>query len=98
MALRAFHANPQVGGFGGESSGILRATSASLLRHQSVASTTGKGRQHKQDTAGSTADAVDDHTSGDAFCQIVKELVDNAVDACATLQRTTTTIAIANQS
>ena len=52
MALRAFHANPSLGGFGGESSGPLRVNSQAT----------------EQDC--------------DAFAQIVKELVDNAVDAC----------------
>ena len=48
MALRTFHANPSLGGFGSES------TPASRILPQ----------------------------DGDALCQIVKELVDNAVDAC----------------
>ena len=48
MALRAFHCNPCLGGFGGESSG-----------------------------------AWSDRDQSDAFAQIVKELVDNAVDACS---------------
>jgi DNA topoisomerase VI subunit B len=52
MALRAFHANPCLGGFGGESSGPLRVNSQAT----------------EQDC--------------DAFAQIIKELVDNAVDAC----------------
>jgi hypothetical protein len=56
MALRTFHSNPSLGGFGGESS-------------------------------------ARNHVNGDAFAQIIKELVDNAVDACssATAAGTATT-------
>ena len=60
MALRAFHANPSIGGFGGESS----SSSSFLLL----------------DPRSNTSHIQHD---GDAFCQIVKELVDNAVDACS---------------
>lgn len=49
MALRAFHSNPCLGGFGGESSGSF----------------------------------VQEKDQSDAFAQIIKELVDNAVDACS---------------
>lgn len=52
MALRAFRANPCLGGFGGESSGRLKVNSHATEK------------------------------DCDAFAQIVKELVDNAVDAC----------------
>ena len=55
MALRAFHSNPAIGGFGNE---------------------TETNPFHEE--------------SGDAFAQIVKELVDNAVDACSTGTGTTT--------
>lgn len=57
MALKAFHDNPCIGGFGGESTvsiGILIPDSKD-------------------------EDLVQ---NGDALCQIVKELVDNAMDAC----------------
>jgi DNA topoisomerase VI subunit B len=63
MALRAFHSNPSIGGFGGESSPGIN-----LLRSTKTASAADTG----------------DHSripDGDAFCQIIKELVDNAVDA-----------------
>jgi DNA topoisomerase VI subunit B len=59
MALRAFHANPSIGGFGGESTSIIL-----LLDPKS-----------KQDVGHLPQ-------NGDALCQIVKELCDNAVDAC----------------
>jgi anti-sigma regulatory factor (Ser/Thr protein kinase) len=57
MALKAFHDNPCIGGFGGESTIAVR-----LL----------------------DPDNEDEEfpESGDVLCQIVKELVDNAVDAC----------------
>lgn len=48
MALRTFHFNPDLGGFGGESTDSDPSKAA----------------------------------TPDAFCQIVKELVDNAIDAC----------------
>jgi DNA topoisomerase VI subunit B len=64
MALRAFHANPSIGGFGGES------TSAILLLDPN----------RKQDVGHLPQ-------NGDALCQIVKELVDNAVDACETFRK-----------
>jgi DNA topoisomerase VI subunit B len=57
MALRTFHANPSLGGFGGESS-------SSSLAPRRVAS------------------SLSPQDDCDAFAQIVKELVDNAVDAC----------------
>lgn len=63
MALRAFHANPSIGGFGGENS------TPNLLRQNSHAS------------SALNRDAHSAQHAGDAFCQIVKELVDNAVDA-----------------
>jgi DNA topoisomerase VI subunit B len=61
MALRAFHANPSIGGFGGES------TSDILLLDPN----------NKEGDIGNNIPQ-----SGDAQCQIVKELVDNAIDAC----------------
>jgi DNA topoisomerase VI subunit B len=64
MALRAFHANPSIGGFGGES------TSAILLLDS----------RKKKRNVGNL------QQNGDALCQIVKELVDNAVDACETCE------------
>ena len=68
MALRAFHANPSIGGFGGES------TSTVLLLDP-------KGRNNKQQPL-----PPQQNSDGDALCQIVKELVDNAVDACEAIR------------
>jgi DNA topoisomerase VI subunit B len=64
MALRAFHANPCIGGFGGESStpNLIRPNNRCVGQLQSFSTDPGQ-------------------SAGDAFCQIVKELVDNAVDA-----------------
>lgn len=64
MALRAFHANPCIGGFGGESSGDILL----LDTNDNARGNIGGGGNISQ--------------SGDALCQIVKELVDNAIDAC----------------
>jgi DNA topoisomerase VI subunit B len=52
MALRAFHSNPALGGFGGESN----AAASSIIASEE---------------------------NCDAFAQVLKELVDNAVDACS---------------
>lgn len=57
MALRAFHDNPCIGGFGGESTVAIRSLEP--------------GDDHEERSK-----------SGDALCQIIKELVDNAVDGC----------------
>jgi|AntRauTorckE5430_2_1112549.scaffolds.fasta_scaffold03504_3 hypothetical protein len=66
MALRAFRCNPALGGFGNET-GLLHETRENV--------TTGKSQKQKRRTGNSNC-------SGDAFAQILKELVDNAVDAC----------------
>ncbi len=68
MALRTFHANPSLGGFGNESSNAQLW----LDRTGTTTTTTTTTTQSKND------EAID----GDAFAQIIKELVDNAVDAC----------------
>ena len=68
MALRAFHSNPSLGGFGGENDAPMPDDWDS-----------------DDDDDNSHDDADDDGqlpSSSDAFAQIVKELVDNAVDAC----------------
>lgn len=62
MALRTFHANPYLGGFGGESSSSLR--------------------RKNHPGASSSSSSVVEETDCDAFAQILKELVDNAADAC----------------
>jgi hypothetical protein len=80
MALRAFRLNPSLGGFGGESAVLApRPTTAGAAKsHQKVkGSATGRTRDNAQ------LSGVQ-HSTCDAFAQIVKELVDNAVDACST--------------
>ena len=86
MALRAFRDNPSLGGFGGESTGI--STSLLLPRtkkagRQVASNNTIKkkvGEKNRDNVPQSfVATAVDD-----SFAQIVKELVDNAVDGCHT--------------
>jgi hypothetical protein len=64
MALRTFHANPSIGGFGGENStpNLLRPKNRGASKAPTFSNESGE-------------------SAGDAFCQIVKELVDNAVDA-----------------
>ena len=61
MALRTFRSNPNLGGFGSES--------------------TAPQRQHILGTSGNVSEDCD------AFAQIIKELVDNAVDACGMSER-----------
>lgn len=89
MALRAFQSNPAIGGFGGEGGSQLdyiaqdnkdrtakKATSQITEQSTSADPCNAKHQQHQQQPhLGSE--------SCDAFAQIVKELVDNAVDACA---------------
>eukprot|EP00934_Nitzschia_sp_Nitz4_P008541 Nitzschia sp. Nitz4//scaffold58_size112336//44360//46517//NITZ4_004030-RA/size112336-exonerate_est2genome-gene-0.33-mRNA-1//1//CDS//3329554980//8531//frame0 len=65
MALRAFHSNPNIGGFGSENTNTL------LLGGKRVSKGSNSGFPENDR----------DHESG-AMSQIVKELVDNAVDAC----------------
>ena len=64
MALQAFHANPSVGGFGGESNLDLNVKEV------------GKNRPSAENDA--------ENSNGDVLCQIMKELVENAIDACST--------------
>ena len=68
MALHAFQCNPSLGGFGSESVSTI-----------SLAERSGIGENNKE------YDCLRDTKDGgcDAFAQIVKELVDNAVDACS---------------
>lgn len=80
MALRAFRDNPSLGGFGCESTGI----STSLL----LPPTGQESKTGRKKSGGTTRDSVPQSlvtgAADDSFAQIVKELVDNAVDACYT--------------
>lgn len=73
MALRAFLENPSLGGFGGESAGVAFVGKGDGY---SKVAKRGSGSSNCRNTLVNNA-AVDD-----SFAQIVKELVDNAVDAC----------------
>jgi DNA topoisomerase VI subunit B len=75
MALRAFHSNPSIGGFGNENS------TTQLLGNPTILNKTTDG-----DSTDKNAHS-DPHDSSDALCQIVKELVENAIDACQTAQK-----------
>lgn len=75
MALRAFHSNPSIGGFGNENS------NAHILGNPISSKPNDDGVGAKDDDDANPCD------SSDALCQIVKELVDNAVDACQTSQK-----------
>eukprot|EP00984_Skeletonema_dohrnii_P032066 scaffold25468_cov50-Skeletonema_dohrnii-CCMP3373.AAC.1 len=85
MALRAFQSNPAIGGFGGEGGSQLDYINTQENNDRA----TKKATQTKEQStrAGTTTNAsASSHLGGescDAFAQIVKELVDNAVDACA---------------
>jgi hypothetical protein len=70
MALRAFCSNPSLGGFGGES-GLLITGGNSLQRSLQ--------RKKKRERDHSSLPVTEKDC--DAFAQIVKELVDNAIDS-----------------
>ena len=73
MALRAFHANPSIGGFGDENTGTLLLGDPQYDTTPSNDKTLSNGNGNQG--------------GGDALCQIIKELVDNAVDACETARK-----------
>jgi DNA topoisomerase VI subunit B len=75
MALRAFHSNPSLGGFGNENS-----------NSQILGNPIPKTRNNDDNTIEKNDDTISCDCC-DALCQIVKELVDNAVDACQTTQK-----------
>jgi Histidine kinase-, DNA gyrase B-, and HSP90-like ATPase len=85
MALRAFHANPSIGGFGGESTPLL------LLRDPPGTRNRSSGNPSTSQPPLHPPHPRPVHRGrdggGDALCQIVKELVDNAVDACSSTEK-----------
>jgi hypothetical protein len=86
MALRAFLTNPSIGGFGGESSMSLPEPQPRSGRQPDTTGTDDVGTRTTARTLFSHEESVDNdvgENSCDAFAAIVKELVDNAVDACA---------------
>jgi anti-sigma regulatory factor (Ser/Thr protein kinase) len=74
MALRAFHANPSIGGFGDENTATLLLGDPQDGTFPTNDNTT-------------VSEANGTQGGGDALCQIIKELVDNAVDACETARK-----------
>ena len=98
MALRAFQNNPSIGGFGSESGGLIIqevkgnrescfATNRIDNNDQVHKKNLGKASKH-QNTLKTSSNRTafqkssNQKSGGDAFAQILKELVDNAVDAC----------------
>jgi hypothetical protein len=84
MALRAFHANPGIGGFG---ESTTTNTLASNYNDFEELSCNKKKKKNRKDDSDDDHDndkygGEDSNGNGDLLCQIVKELVDNAVDAC----------------
>jgi DNA topoisomerase VI subunit B len=86
MALQAFHANPSIGGFGGESTPLFAVRGPVRNRNQSTPPNSNEmvsvSSNHPSRPVNQGSDG-----SGDALCQIVKELVDNAVDACSSNEK-----------
>ena len=89
MALRAFQSNPAIGGFGGEGGSQLdyitrnndRPTKKATQTKEQSKSVSPNNATHQHHSSSTSSQLGSE--SCDAFAQIVKELVDNAVDACA---------------
>ena len=79
MALRAFQHNPSLGGFGNESGEA--ASAESILESRPSTSNRSSARTADAARKGDTCEGILQNGC-DAFAQIIKELVDNAVDAC----------------
>ena len=75
MALRTFRFNPSLGGFGRESSSSSQKSnflgSGSIIEQGNLTEVGNDDNEHEEEVM-----------EADAFAQIVKELVDNAMDAC----------------
>jgi DNA topoisomerase VI, subunit B len=94
MALRAFHCNPALGGFGDETETTTTASTGGLRRVSFSCASSNKKKPSSsavhatafepRPAANSSSESLLANNSGggDAFAQIIKELVDNAVDAC----------------
>ena len=93
MALWAFHNNPGIGGFG-ESNPILFGGAKIHTKKRSTIPSPSSNRKNNFQASESSDGRSSDRNpacpanheysvgKGDLICQIVKELVDNAVDAC----------------
>ncbi|KAL7576516.1 hypothetical protein ACA910_018015 [Epithemia clementina (nom. ined.)] len=76
MALRTFRFNPSLGGFGRESSSSSHIQSFSR-----------QSKNNENNTRTTNNDLEEEVVvEADAFAQIIKELVDNAMDACRSCQ------------
>lgn len=80
MALRTFRSNPSLGGFGSESTAPDVFRAMRMVGAEDDAEED-ENHDHDNDNDGIT-DELAAVTDCDAFAQIIKELVDNAVDAC----------------
>lgn len=96
MALRAFSINPCLGGFGNESDLLNNQNHPQLERRtkkvrncSQVSDTKDSNSKHrfrshiKKKAGKSQEEKNNGDSSCDAFAQIIKELVDNAADACS---------------
>ena len=92
MALRAFQSNPAIGGFGGEGGSQVdyivknnndRPTKKATQTKEQLTSASHNNNNNETRQHHSSVSSQLGSESCDAFAQIVKELVDNAVDACA---------------
>lgn len=94
MALRAFQNNPSIGGFGNESGGLLPQEGQAIRNNHSSITINSGDNINKPKLVGTKTSVQSSskplnqsryHSSAgsDAFAQILKELVDNAVDACS---------------
>ena len=93
MALRAFHCNPALGGFGNETDNAVsfrdftsKTRTALNNRPRSIEKSSRRDNVSSEplprSSISTTGSTTTDAGGGDAFAQIIKELVDNAVDAC----------------
>lgn len=81
MALWAFHNNPGIGGFGESNPILFGGSKVRAEKKRNAALGTKKRGSNRRNTVSPISN--DYYVGqGDLICQIVKELVDNAVDAC----------------
>ena len=102
MALWAFHNNPGIGGFGESNPILFGGSTVRAERKRNGARETKKRRGERISSRISSSssgkfDRKNTAGSADLICQIVKELVDNAVDACRSPSSDGDTLRQANQ-
>ena len=81
--LRSFANNPSLGGFGGESQLATQLSQTVGIRQE-------ESNENSKDNTNDNNIEGGEVGSCDAFVQILKELVDNAVDACVSSNEKTT--------